>query len=237
MNEVRDVDQLAVFDENKYLDSIRTGRFDLYENEYAIVSGSISFPKPFMELNQFEQQIVLLYIDRDFIEPITQKKTENDFFISFIAAYPEKSVVDKAFHTVRRVVGKDREGGEITEIVSEPNPENMVMYLKLQTQATIIKRSSSLKDIAKSMREIMTNDGLKDEDIIERAIMQDAISRDKTAYTMQNRKLAIDIKGLKKPMNLQTINVYNDGGGKKANKVIVDAVGNDNYDLLPVGTK
>jgi hypothetical protein len=89
----------------------------------------------------------------------------------------------------------------------------------------------NLKELVKSMREIISNDGFKDEELLERGIVDDALAKDKTNYTARMRALAIKVKGMEKTNALQQINVYVEGGGKQLNKTIIESSGNDNYDL------
>ena len=94
-------------------------------------------------------------------------------------------------------------------------------------------KKNNLKEISKSMREIMTNDGYRDDELLEQKIVSDAMSDSRDSFTMQNRRLAVDIKGMKKPQGLQQINVYLKGGGKEANRDIVAVTKNEAYDLIP----
>ena len=79
----------------------------------------------------------------------------------------------------------------------------------------------------------MTNSGFKEEELLEQKIMADAMSDTRDSFAMQNRRLAVDIKGLKKPIGLGSFNVYLDGGGRQANNEIVKVGGNKAMELIP----
>ena len=225
--------ELANHNEADYLKTIQNNEIDLYENEYHLIEKSLNLPQKYMELSEIEQKMVLLFIDKDFIEPCSGKKTENNAFISFLASYHNKSVVKKIFRIDSRIIGYTKDGTDLLEYYTVVVPEELPLYTKLKTHATMLWKANNLKEISKTMREIMTNDGFRDNELLEQKIVSDAMSDSRDSFTIQNRRLAIDIKGMKKPQGLQQINVFLHGGGKEANKEIVDSTKNVVYDLIP----
>ena len=237
MGDIREVEPLSDYNEQKHLEAVKKGEIELYENEYHLIEQALSLPQKFMELGELEQRMVLLFIDKEFIEPHSQKKTENDAFISFLAAYDKKEVVKSIYMLESKIIGYDKDGNEMLEYFTIINPEKLPLYMKLKSHATMVWKNSNLKEISKTMREIMTNSGYRDEELLEQRIMSDALSNDKDNFTMQNRKAAIDIKGLRKPTSMQQINVFLEGGGKKANDVIIETTKNEVYSLVPEETE
>ncbi len=233
MDMSRKVEPLEDYDTEKHLETIKKGEIELYENEYHLVEESLKLPVSFMQLDELEQQMVLLYVDKDYIEPESEKKTENSMFISFLAAYPNKAIIKKLFKVEFRLTGYDKFGNELTEAFKVPNPEYMDLRLKLKRHAIMVWTRSNLKEIVKTMKIIVANNGFKDDELIKQQIVSDALSEERDSFTMQNRRLAVDVYGMKKPNNLQQINVYLEGGGKKANDVIVEETGNKSYELMP----
>ena len=233
MDGIREVEPLSDYNEQKHLDAIKKGELELYENEYHLIEKALSLPQKFMELGDLEQRMVLLFVDKDFVETYSGKKTENDAFASFLAAYDKKDVISKIYLAKEETIGYDKEGNELIKIVKIVNPQQLSLYMKLKSHATMVWKNSNLKEISKTMREIMTNSGFRDEELLEQRIMSDALSNDKDNFTMQNRKAAIEIKGLKKPTSMQQINVFLEGGGKKANDVIIESTNNEVYSLMP----
>jgi len=233
MNKSRDVETLSDYNVLDHMEAIKSGDFDLYENEYELVKGTLGLPLSFMELDELEQQMILLYNDQDFIEPYSGKKTKNNTFVSFLACYPNKDIVSKLFETIQVEDGHDREGGTLYKNAIIPNSQTHVQRLRLKALASSIWSKSNLKEVAKSMRELVENDGYKDEELLERRIIDDALSSERDSFTLQNRKMSMDMKGMKKPSSLQNINVWIEGGGSKANRVIVEESKNEVYDLMP----
>ncbi len=231
MDKVRDVESLKNVNTATYMDSIKKNDIDLFENEYALLGDSIGLPPAFMQLEIQLQQMLLLYLDNDYIEPNSMKPTKDSAFISFLATYPNQNVVKKIYKTVEVAIGTDMDGNAITKDIKVLDDEEMPLYLKLKAMASGMWKKYNLKELVKSMREIITNDGFKDEELLERGIVDDALAKDKTNYTARMRALAIKVKGMEKTNALQQINVYVEGGGKQLNKTIIESSGNDNYDL------
>ena len=225
--------ELAKHSEVDYLNAIKSNEIDLYENEYHLIEKTLNLPQKYMELSELEQKMVLLFIDKDFIEPKSGKKTENNAFISFLASYHNQTVIKKLYKEESKTVGFDKFGNELTEEYKIIDSSQLPLYTKLKTHATMIWKTNNLKEISKTMREIMTNDGFRDNELLEQKIVSDAMSDSRDSFTIQNRRLAIDIKGMKKPQGLQQINVYLKGGGKEANREIIKSSGNVVYDLEP----
>ena len=69
MDKVREVDSLKDVNTATYMDSVKRNDIDLFENEYALLGDSIGLPPAFMQLDIQLQQMLLLYLDNDFIEP------------------------------------------------------------------------------------------------------------------------------------------------------------------------
>ena len=229
----REVETLTEYNEEKHLEVIKQGALERYENEYHLLEQSLDLPIKFKELGELEQQMVLLFIDKDFVEPISGKRTENDSFISFLASYKNKDVINKIYTWDFKTVGYDKDGEPIKEKVIILNPDHLDLYAKLKIHATQIWKSNNLKEICKSMRELITNNGYRDDERLEQAIISDALSDQRDSFTMQNRRVAIEIKGMKKPQGLQAINVYLKGGGKESTKIITETSGNEVFDLVP----
>jgi len=224
----REVENLSNYDEETHLEALRQGDLEKYENEYALIEDSLDLPQKFLELNELEQTMIILFIDKDYIDPNSGQHTENEHFYSFLAAYPNQKVTKKIYKIVETI-----NSNGVVEISKEVNPESLLLYRKMKTHAVKIWKENNLKEVSKSMREIMTNSGFRNEELLEQTILSDALSKEQNSFTMQNRRLAVDIKGMKKPQGLQSINVFLKGGGQEASKVITESSGNEAFDLVP----
>ena len=233
----QNVETIEYYDEQKHLEVVKQGDFDLYENEFELIKDSINLPEPFMALPILQQQIILLYIDDEFVEPYSNKKTKNNQFISFLAAWPKDSVKSKLFKKISVHDGWSNKGDElfVTKIV--PNPEMYPTYLKLKAQSSALWKQYNLKDVSKAMRELVVNGGFKDEELLTQKIVDDALSDERDNHTMANRRLAADIKGMKKPSNVLHINVYKEAGGEQATREVIEATGQKAFGLLPDGVE
>lgn len=230
---VREVEMLQEYDIEKHIQSIKDGDYDLFENEYEIVKGHLGLPIPFMQLDELEQKMVLFYIDSDYIEPYSGKNTKNDKFISFLASYDNQSLVKNLFYEVQVHDGWSKNGDELFVTQIKPNPQYAVQRMRLKALATSIWSKANLKEIVLGMRDVVENDGYRDDELLERKILDDALGSERDSFTLQNRKMAMDIKGMKRPQAFQNINLYLEGGGKQANRVIIEESGNSAYDILP----
>lgn len=229
----REVETLNNYNEEKHLAAIKQGALERYENEYHLMEQTLDLPQKFMELGELEQQMVLLFIDKDYVEPESGKHTENNSFISFIASYHNQDVVKKIYIEKTKILGFDKNGEVIEEMYKVIDPKNITLYAKLKQHAAMIWKTKNLKEVSKSMREIVTNNGYRDDELLEQRIVSDALSDERDSFTMQNRRVAVDIKGMKKPQGLQAINVFLKGGGKEASKIIEQTSGNDAFGLVP----
>jgi hypothetical protein len=234
MHKERDVDiQLEDYNEQKHIEVVKEGRFDLYENEFELVKDELGLPVSFMELGMLEQKMILMFIDNDYIEPYSHKHTKNNAFISFLASWDNDNVKGKIFIADEIVKGVDKEGNSIVEQVIIPNPKEHGTYLKLKAQASALWKKYNLKEVSKAMREIVSNDGFKDEELLQRKIIDDALSNERDSFTMQNRRVATEITGMKKPSGMIHINVWEKSGGKEATRTVIEATGQDSYQLIP----
>jgi hypothetical protein len=231
MQSQRNVEALEDFDTKDYLDKVKDGSLELYENEFALMEQAIDLPPAFMRLEEQQQQMILLYLEPEYLETYSGKYTKDDVFASFLATYKNKDLLNKIFTTIEVSAGTDKDGNAITKEMKVIDQDYMPQYLRLKAYAKSVWKSNNLKEMVKTMREIMSNDGFKDEELLERSIIDDALAKDKSAYTMRNRSLAVKIKGMEKSNALQQINVYVEGGGQKLNRTIIESTGNDNYDL------
>lgn len=224
---------LANHNEKEYIESIKANELDIYENEYHLIEQTLNLPKKFMELSEIEKSMVLLFVDKDYIEPHSGKHTENSSFISFLASYHNQDVVKRLYIEKEKTIGYDKQGNKIVETYKIIDPKELALYQKLKKHAIALWTTNNLREISKSMREIVTNNGFRDNELLEQKIVSDAMSDKRDSFTMQNRRVAVEIKGMKKPQGLQQINVFLDGGGKQASKEIAKTTKNKAFDIIP----
>ncbi len=224
----RKVEWYEQVDEKAYVEYAREGKLDLIENEISLIEESLSLPSAFMSLDEQCQQILLLYLDEGLVEPYSGQPTHNNKFASFLMTYPNKRLLSEIFvKTIERDINDDP-----YEVINV-SPEKYSEYLKLKAFATSLWKQNALHQVVRPMRDVLKYDGFKAEEMLENAILDDALSNDKSNYTLRNRSMAIKIKGMEKQNSLQLFNVYLDKGGEQLNKRISQSSGNNAVDLIP----
>ncbi len=204
-----------------------------YENEAWVMEREMGLPESYMRLGEVEQRMLMLYME-DVREPMTGESTYGKVFTSWLYANRTEGGIriptDLFIKEIDTVI--DSKTGELVEVEKTvPNPDKMNLYLRLKARAFATWRQNNMHELVKPMREIFKNAGLKDEQLLEQAIVDDALSADKSNYTARMRSLAVKVKGMEKNNTLQMVNVYVEGGGDKLNRTIIEETGNDTYDL------
>lgn len=221
---MREVERLGELNLEKMTD-------EAYENEIFLVESCLGLPNNFMKLSFEEQSMLMLYTDGEIVEPFSGKKTKGNILASYLMIYPNKKVLERIFITKKVITGIDGSGNEIFEERKEIDSNMFSQYLQIKASAGALWKKNNLKDLVKVVRELIEYGGLKDEDILERTILDDAMSGDRSNFTARMRSIAVKIKGMEKSNQLQQVNVYVEGGGKQLNKIIAESSGNNNYDL------
>jgi len=204
-----------------------------YENEAWVVEREMGFPESYMRLGEVEQRMMMMYME-DVREPMTGESTYGKVFTSWLYANRQEGGIRIPTDLFIKVMDTavDSKTGELVEVEKTvPNPDRMNLYLRLKARAFATWRQNNMHELVKPMREIFKNAGMKDEQILEQAIVDDALADDKSNYTARMRSLAVKVKGMEKNNALQMVNVYVEGGGNKLNRTIIEETGNDTYDL------
>jgi hypothetical protein len=202
-----------------------------FENEVYLMEQEMGLPVAYMGLEDVAQKMLMYYIEPNVLEPNSREETQGNILASFMMAYPNKKIFEDLFITERQESGVDGSGNSVFEWVTYKNPEKANTLLRIRQMAGAYFRKNRLKELVKPMKDIMLQGGFKDEEILEQEIMNDALAKDKSNYTARMRSLAVKVKGMEKKNSLQQINVYVEGGGKELNRTIIEASGNDSYDL------
>ena len=217
---------------SEYKEMLIYGESESYENEMFLVESEMGLPKTYLLLEDCAKQVLMGYLEAGLEEPYSGLATKGNIFASYLLSYPNKKVVKEMFMEVLVDTGQfDKEGNSIQKVIKKVNPEKFAVYTRLKQQSGAFWRRNNLKDLVKPMRDIIQQGGFKDEEVLERAIIDDALSEDKSQFTARMRSLAVKVKGMEKTNTLQQINVYVDGGGKQLNDTIIEASGNDAYSL------
>jgi hypothetical protein len=229
VNKQRNVEPLKDLDEIKYFDALKSGKLEEYENEIALSKGALSIPTEIVELPVKAQEMLSFYLDKDYVNKITYKKTYNNIVESYIACLDETKYLDKVF-ILNNIYD---ENGNLINVTTKPNPEKKHIYLKLKQHAISFWNENNLQSVVPIFKKLMLG-GIKQEDMLKDAIIEDALFHEDMAYRMRNRTLATKVLGMDKPQAQSGQNVWLLGGGKSFGQHLAQFTGVKTFDITEV---
>ena len=168
------------------------------------------------------------FLDSETINEWTGKPTMLDLEESYIMSgvYPDEHLkkVYKAWEEEVEVRRKD--GSTLTEYVMKYIVLNKSEDMRIRIEARRFWADNQLDQYFQEAQQIQRG-SIPFIDQLKFAIETDALKPGDTA----NRKMAMDIHGMKNKFGQAQINVYVDGGGKQLARTIIESSGNDNYNL------
>lgn len=172
--------------------------------------------------------VFLYFMDSDTINPWTGNKTHLNIEESFIASgvYGVNHLENVYFVEEKEVKVKRRDGTSVIEYQTVYEVIDRAENMRIRAEALRYWTKNNLNNHFKEMQEIKRGN-IEFSELLKVAIENDALRPGDIA----NRKMAIDIHGMKNKNANRNINIYLDGGGAKHNKEIVESTGNDNYSL------
>lgn len=174
----------------------------------------LGVPSTFYQLTPQEQSMLMFYLSSDFVHPVTNKRTHMNVLQSYIAAYVS-----------------DDDIGKVWEIIESPNGETKLGKIKnykkhAELQAQAIQRFNQNPVMMETWNDMVRlSFGAEPGQMIKTAIMKDALYAEETSDKNANRRMAIDILGMKEEIGNQSVNIFLDGGGKELAQVF----SNDEY--------
>lgn len=185
-------------------------------------------PDTLAEKGTIAVTLFLYFMDADIVNPWTGKKTHLNIEESFIASgvYGEEHLekvysVEEVEVEVRR-----RDGTSVIEYETVYEVIDRAENMRIRAEALRYWNNNNLNSHFKEMQEVKRGN-IPFSELLAMAIETDALRPGDTV----NRRMAIDIHGMKNKNANRNINIYLDGGGSKHNKEIAETTGNDNYDL------
>lgn len=221
----RDVEPLKDIDENVYMQAIKNQSLEQYENELALMEGTLSIPKEIIELPLRAQYMLAFYNDRDFVNGETSKRTYQDIVESYIATLEDSSYIAKAF-----VEQELNDGKGNVFIKKVPNPDEKHIYMKVKQHAISFWNNNNLSQMVDIFKKLMYG-GRKQEEVLKDAIIDDALYNEDNKFKLSSRNQAIKIMGLDKNVQVLGQDVWLKGGGREFGKHLASYLGNDGYDL------
>lgn len=229
VNKERKVEPLKDIDENNYFDILRDGKLEEYENEIALSKGALQIPNEIVELPIKAQEMLSFYLDKDYVNKITYKKTYNNILESYIACLDNHKMLEGVFEETIIYDEAGRAVGQTTK----PNPEKKHIYMRLKQLAISYWNENNLQSVVPIFKKLMLG-GIKQEDMLKDAIVDDALYHDDVAYRMRNRTLATKILGMDKPKAQVGQNVWLIGGGKDFGKHLANFTGINTFDISDI---
>jgi hypothetical protein len=168
------------------------------------------------------------FLDSETKNMWTGKPTMLDLEESYIMSgvYPEKHLetVYKVWLEPQEVRRKD--GSTVTEYETKYAILNRKEDMRIRTEARKYWNENGLDQFFLEAQQYKRGN-IPFIDQLKFAIETDALKPGDTA----NRKMAMDIHGMKNKFGQAQINVYVDGGGKHLARTIIESSGNDNFNL------
>ena len=180
-------------------------------------NNALGVPNSFYELTVPEQGMMMFFLSRDFVHPLTRKRTHMNVTQSYIASHLNE---DEIFSIWEKIEMTGEEGEPIGEAYTG-KVKNYKKLHELEAKAlSVFSMNSKMGEVWRSLSAMTF--GVNPEDLLKTAILQDALHsndyRDKNA----NRKMALEMLGIGKDKESEAarINVFTEGGGKELAEVL-----------------
>ena len=209
--------------EQASLEDVMVDGVERYEN--SILS---NVPSGLAEKGILAVRLFHYFLDSETKNEWTGKPTMLDLEESYImcGVYPEKHLetVYKVWLEPQEVRRKD--GSTVTEYETKYKVLNRKEDMRIRTEARKYWNENGLDQFFLEAQQYKRGN-IPFIDQLKFAIETDALKPGDTA----NRKMAMDIHGMKNKNNKLTINVFRDGNGSKLARTIIDSSNNDVYEL------
>ena len=206
VNKTRAVEPLRDIDEQGYVDALKDKTIDTYENEIAIMGGALSIPDEIMSLPIQAQQILAFYLDKDWVNGQSGRKSYRDVVESYIASLTDTDFLDDLYMDETRI----GQNGE-PYMVKVVNPNEKHLYMKLKQYALSYWNNHKLSQYVNVWKKLLKG-GVKDEDSLKDAIIDDALYHSDDNYRLRSRNQAIKVLGMDKNAEQGFHNVWVRGG-------------------------
>ena len=187
----------------------------------------INVPSSLAEKGILAVRLFHYFLDSETISQFTGKKTMLDIEESYIMSgvYGD-DYLDKVYKAEEIEIEKEKHGTTWTEYSIVYTVLNRNEDIRIRSEARKFWSEHQLENIFQEAQQYKRGN-IPFVDQLKFAIETDALR----SGNIQNRKMAMDIHGMKNKMGTVQINVYRDGGGKQLNRTIIESSGNDNFNL------
>lgn len=191
------------------------------EMQKAKDENQLGVPDSFYELNAQEQAMLMFYLSSDFVHPVTGKHTHMNVLQSYITVFLDE---DDIFSIWEESIKKDEDGKERTVIGKVKNYQKLAQ-VKLEAMQ-MFNRNPNMKKAWTDM--VKMSFGEDPKELVRNAIITDSLYSEDTTDKNQNRKMAVDILGLKEDKeNEVNVNLFTEGGGRELVKATKELTNDD----------
>jgi len=185
----------------------------------------VNVPSSLAEKGILAVRLFHYFLDAETVSEYTGKKTFLDIEESYImcGVYPNLGDV---YESKEIEIEKEKHGTTWTEYSIVYTVLNRNEDIRIRSEARKFWSEHQLENIFQEAQQYKRGN-IPFVDQLKFAIETDALR----SGDIQNRKMAMDIHGMKNKMGNVQINVYRDGGGKQLNRTIIESSGNDNFNL------
>jgi len=215
MNKVREVENLIDVEDMDYAQVVKDKALERYENELSMIDEYSPFsniPSDIAVLDERCQYYLYYYLTG--VEVMdTNSSTKSNHLLSFIMTFDNwEEIIEKLFK-VEPIIeyGKD---GEAIKVGYELKKRDPRLYAKWNMRAMRVWNENTLNKYIKSFEQVLNGNIDKNEEL-KRKIYDDAMNASDRVDRTNNRKMYIDISGMKNESKTPTFNVFLNGGGDK----------------------
>lgn len=223
VNKKRELVDLREIDIEDLTLILRNKELELYENEIELLD-----LKPYglnlNEIGEVETNFVFHFLDKEMTNPFNNKKTKNDLLNSFIMTFDNHDEISNLIWEVRPyLTGYDKDGNELFE--PRTYIKDYVLFRRWKSRAIKYWNDKGLDRYIDNFRDLIEGN-LDRKEILKDAIFNDAISDEVSEnIKIQNRRLMVDILGLKNTRDTSGVNIFVSGGGREMAKSIEKMTG------------
>lgn len=232
MEKKRNVENLIDVADMDYAQVLKEGKVEDYENELSLIEGYSPFsniPHQIAQLEEKSQYFLYYYLTGGIEVQGTGKNTKGNHLLSFIMTFENwKEIIDKLFYEEPKYeLGNNGNEFLVGMIYKKRDP---ILFAKWNMRAMSYWNDKALHKHIKDF-EIVLNGSIDKNEELRRQIYEDAMYADDRVDRTNNRKMYIDISGMKNDKTSMTFNVYGNGGGRERTKALSEEIGVTRYDI------
>jgi len=232
MEKKREVENLIDIEDMDYAQALKDGKIEMYENELSLVEGYSPFsniPHGVAKLEEKAQYFLYYYLTGGIQVDGTGKNSKGNHLLSYILTFENwKEIVSKLFYEESKYeLGNNGQEYLLGIVYKKKDP---ILYAKWNMRAMSYWNDNALHKHIKDF-EMILNGSIDKNEELKRQIYDDAMYAEDRVDRTNNRKMYIDISGMKEDKSKVTFNVYNNGGGKERTKALSEEIGVSRFDI------